>query len=159
MENVGEKIYNLRKQKGVSQEELGFALNVSRQTISRWERDTVKPTVENLESLTKFFGVNSNYFLSEGLAADTNELDKQVAIKAVKKDLKIFGVVAVAVILAFSIIACSIAAYITVAPVSGQAVVQINRFNGSGIAFLAVGIFAAAMLITLLILIFKPPKK
>ena len=35
--NIGEKIYNLRKKKNMSQEELASVLNVSRQTISKWE--------------------------------------------------------------------------------------------------------------------------
>ena len=62
METIGEKIYNLRKEKDVSQEELSFALNVSRQTVSRWERDNSKPTESNIRCLCKFFGVDKNYF-------------------------------------------------------------------------------------------------
>ena len=35
--NLGEKIYNLRKKRNLSQEDLASILNVSRQTISKWE--------------------------------------------------------------------------------------------------------------------------
>lgn len=35
--SIGEKIYNLRKEKNMSQEDLANILNVSRQTISKWE--------------------------------------------------------------------------------------------------------------------------
>lgn len=35
--NFNEKLVNLRKSKGLSQEALGMELNVSRQTISKWE--------------------------------------------------------------------------------------------------------------------------
>lgn len=36
---IGEKIYKLRKNKGVSQETLAFDLNVSRQAVSKWETE------------------------------------------------------------------------------------------------------------------------
>ena len=44
METLGDRIHNLRKENNISQEELAFALNVTRQTISRWENNSVKPT-------------------------------------------------------------------------------------------------------------------
>ena len=37
MESIGEKIYYLRKKKGLSQEELGYKIGVARQTISKWK--------------------------------------------------------------------------------------------------------------------------
>ncbi len=45
---VGEKIYNLRKKKNLSQEDLASILNVSRQTISKWE--TGESTVKKMGS-------------------------------------------------------------------------------------------------------------
>lgn len=43
----GEKLYQLRKQRGISQESLAQELNVSRQAISRWELNEVVPDTEN----------------------------------------------------------------------------------------------------------------
>lgn len=66
MKRMGEKIYRLRKQKGLSQEELGFELGVSRQTVSKWEANTMKPTMDNMTALCGIFNVDFNYFISEG---------------------------------------------------------------------------------------------
>ena len=55
METLGDRIHNLRKENNISQEELAFALNVTRQTISRWENNSVKPTEENLKILSDYF--------------------------------------------------------------------------------------------------------
>ena len=65
METIGEKISKLRKSKRITQEELGFQLNVSRQTIHNWEADVMQPNVENIKSICKYFGVNSDYFFVE----------------------------------------------------------------------------------------------
>ena len=55
---VGEKIQMYRKQLGMSQEELGQKLLVSRQTISLWEKGQTVPTIENLMRLREIFGVS-----------------------------------------------------------------------------------------------------
>lgn len=57
---TGEKIQNLRQQKGWSQERLGQELNLSRQSISKWESGTANPTVENLKELAKIFDVSED---------------------------------------------------------------------------------------------------
>ena len=49
---VGERILKLRKENNISQEELGFKINVSRQTISKWENNETSPDLNNLKSLT-----------------------------------------------------------------------------------------------------------
>ena len=55
--NFGEKLTNLRKQKGLSQEELGFELNVTRQTVSKWELGQTTPEMDKLVEISKIFGV------------------------------------------------------------------------------------------------------
>ena len=61
---VGEKIQYYRKQSGMSQEELGQKLLVSRQTVSLWEMDKTLPTVENLRLLKDVFSVSVDELLS-----------------------------------------------------------------------------------------------
>ena len=63
MKTIGEKIYDLRKQKGVSQEKLADGIAVARYSVSRWETNAAQPTTENIKALCKFFGVASAYFL------------------------------------------------------------------------------------------------
>ena len=55
---IGQKIKELRKAKGITQEELAFALRVSRQIVSRWETGLSVPSGENLSSLAEYFGVS-----------------------------------------------------------------------------------------------------
>lgn len=52
-----ERLVSLRKKKGISQQELAEALNVSRQAVSRWEVGASAPSVENLLALSRLFHV------------------------------------------------------------------------------------------------------
>ncbi len=52
------KLYELRKQKGFSQEELANRLNVSRQTISKWEVGESTPDMEKLVAISDLFEVS-----------------------------------------------------------------------------------------------------
>ncbi len=65
------KLYELRKQKGLSQEELANRLNVSRQTVSKWEVGESTPDMEKLVAISELFDIS---------------LDELVLDKAVKKD-------------------------------------------------------------------------
>lgn len=60
-----DKILTLRKQRGMSQEELAGNLNVSRQAISRWEMGTAQPDVSNILQLSKLFHVTTDYLLND----------------------------------------------------------------------------------------------
>ena len=55
--NFNEKLINLRKSKGLSQEELGAELKVSRQTISKWESCQSYPDFQRLVLLSDYFGL------------------------------------------------------------------------------------------------------
>lgn len=52
------KLYELRKQKGLSQEELANRLNVSRQTISKWEVGDSTPEMEKLVAISDLFDIS-----------------------------------------------------------------------------------------------------
>lgn len=60
---VGENIQKYRKTLGLSQEELGQKLLVSRQTISLWEKDQTVPTIDNLIRIKDVFGVSVDEIL------------------------------------------------------------------------------------------------
>ena len=55
--NFNEKLIDLRKTKGMSQEELGAELKVSRQTISKWESGQSYPDFQRLVLLSDYFGL------------------------------------------------------------------------------------------------------
>ena len=59
------KILELRKKSGLSLEEMAEKLNVSRQTISRWEVGTAQPDAGNLRQLSLLFGVTADYLLND----------------------------------------------------------------------------------------------
>ena len=65
-----EKIYQLRKQAGMSQEVAAERLNVSRQALSRWENGTAQPTANNIIEICKLFGVTSDYLLNDEYKSD-----------------------------------------------------------------------------------------
>lgn len=61
-----EKLYALRKKSGLSQEQLAEALNVSRQSISKWEGGSAMPESDKLLALSNYFGVSLDYLLKDG---------------------------------------------------------------------------------------------
>ncbi len=60
---LSEKIRDLRKKSGLSQEELAAKLDVSRQAVSKWELGTAVPTADKLLELSDFFGVSLDYLM------------------------------------------------------------------------------------------------
>ena len=61
----GEKIQKLRKEAGLSQEELACQLGVSRQAVSKWERDSGYPETEKIVHMSRLFNVTLDYLLNE----------------------------------------------------------------------------------------------
>ena len=59
-----EKLQELRKQKGLTQEELAEALFVSRTAVSKWESGRGYPNIDSLKAISKFFGVTIDELLS-----------------------------------------------------------------------------------------------
>lgn len=62
---LNEKLIKLRKEKGLSQEEFGNEINVSRQAISKWEAGTTKPDIEKLKEISNYFNVSYDYLLND----------------------------------------------------------------------------------------------
>ena len=60
---LGERIRELRKAGGLSQEQLAVKLDVTRQTISKWELDSTVPELEKLVSLGELFGVSMDQLI------------------------------------------------------------------------------------------------
>lgn len=62
----GEKISDLRKKHGMTQDDLGKAMNVSYQAVSKWERDESMPDFDTMSKIAKFFNVPLGYFEEDG---------------------------------------------------------------------------------------------
>lgn len=78
-----DKLIKLRKKESLSQEALAEKLDVTRQTISKWELGQTKPDVEKLAQIAKLFNVSVNELVSD------DELKEEVVNKApIKKENK-----------------------------------------------------------------------
>ena len=73
---LGEKIYKLRKQHGLSQEQLASKLGVSRQTVSKWEMGT-SPDLDNVVKIADFFACSLDYLMR----ADRTEINGKTDTK------------------------------------------------------------------------------
>lgn len=68
-----EKLQELRKQKGITQEELASQLYVSRTAVSKWESGRGYPNIESLKLIAKYFSVTVDELLSSGEAISLAE--------------------------------------------------------------------------------------
>lgn len=64
MYEFGERIYNLRKKSGLSQEEFADKLGVSRQAVSKWETGQSVPDAEKAAAIGAFFGVSLDWLIN-----------------------------------------------------------------------------------------------
>lgn len=78
---VGDKLLDLRKKKGLSQEEVANLLNVSRQTISKWETGESKPDFDKIVPICNLYEISTNYLLTDEVIEE-----KQVEEKSVKNN-------------------------------------------------------------------------
>lgn len=76
-----ENLKTLRKQKGLSQEELSIKLNVVRQTISKWEQGLSVPDAEMLISISEVFDTPVSTLLGETIKENTPDTLKEISEK------------------------------------------------------------------------------
>lgn len=92
---LGENIYTLRKKTGLSQEQLGEQIKVTRQTISNWELNETSPNTEQLKLLSKAFNISIDELLDNDIKTILVEKVSNTERLAgmVIKILKIAGIV------------------------------------------------------------------
>ena len=78
---LSDNIKNLRKSKGLTQEELSIKLNVVRQTVSKWEKGLSVPDSEMLIKIAEELDTSVNVLLDETITPDDNSELKVVANK------------------------------------------------------------------------------
>jgi len=88
---LADKIMTLRKNNGWSQEELAEKLNVSRQSISKWESAAAIPDINRILELAKLFGVTTDYLLKDDIEqteySDKDETDAYVRVSLQEADV------------------------------------------------------------------------
>ncbi len=72
-----QKLQELRKRQGLTQEELAAALYVSRTAVSKWESGRGYPNIDSLRAIAKHFGVTIDELLSSGEVLTIAEKDQQ----------------------------------------------------------------------------------
>lgn len=106
------RLYQLRKQKGLSQEELANRLNVSRQTVSKWEVGDSTPDMEKLIAMSDLFDVSLDKLVMGKEEETSHEIPKSELVatinekvlteknkKKAKSFLKIVAIIAGAILL------------------------------------------------------------
>lgn len=85
--SLGNSLFDARKKKGLSQEEVAEKLGVSRQTISKWETEETVPDIYQAKKLAKIYGLS----LDELIDTDLNQKEIEEVIKNTdeKKEAKI----------------------------------------------------------------------
>ena len=82
---LGKKILELRKKSGLSQEQLGDMVNVTRQTISNWELGETAPNPEQLKLLSKALNISIDELLDNDI--------QNVVVEKVSNTEKLAGLV------------------------------------------------------------------
>ena len=80
-----EKLIELRKKEGLSQEQLGNKVNVSRQTVSKWELGETTPELEKLMELSKVFNISIDKLVGKEDDETLNE-DQRIFYGKVRLD-------------------------------------------------------------------------
>lgn len=79
--NIADRIQNLRRLKGISQEELADKIGVSRQSISKWESEQSTPDIDKVILLSDFFETTTDYLLKgiESKKEGNEKLDTRIS--------------------------------------------------------------------------------
>ena len=79
--NFGEKLFELRKEKKLSQEEVADRLNVSRQTVSKWETNQSVPDFDKIMPLCELFEIGVEELLTGKKPEEPENSEKEESIK------------------------------------------------------------------------------
>jgi len=88
--NISQKILLQRKKKGISQEDLANALNVSRQAVSKWESSQSVPDMDKIVALSSYDNITTDYLLKdeiETIDGADNYSSKNVDMQMLNKEL------------------------------------------------------------------------
>ena len=86
--NLGDKIKELRKSKGITQEQLSDMLNVSSQAVSKWETGATNPDLALIPDIAKLFDVSAD----ELLGIEKNKETSSNIKNSVKRDVALIKI-------------------------------------------------------------------
>ncbi len=89
LDHVAARIKDLRVSynsgEGLSQEALAIHLKVASNTISRWETGTYRPSLKDLERISRFFGVSMMSFFPEDMVDDDEDEDLKALLRTARQ--------------------------------------------------------------------------
>ena len=83
--DLGKKIYELRKSKNLSQEDVAEELNITRQTVSKWETNQSTPDFDKIVPLCELFGISTDELLKDEMKKEQE--DKVESKKNIYEDM------------------------------------------------------------------------
>ena len=90
--NFSEKLLTLRKAKDLTQEQLAEKLDVSRQSVSKWESGQATPDLDKIVEISAIFDVTTDYLLKsseiDDLSVKTEMLEKQQQMMLLREQKK-----------------------------------------------------------------------
>ncbi len=119
MDNIKNKIKELRISKNLTQQQLADELHVTKQAISKWEKGKSVPDIASVESMSAFFGVSVDYLINDNIEAAKSDT-------ATGTQFKYFSKLNVVLI---SIIALMLAAIVALSVAMGVLVNKLNEFD------------------------------
>lgn len=97
---ISERLQELRKKAGYSQEQVSEMLGLSRQAISKWESGQGKPDIENIIKLTEIYHVSADYLLLGVEQNNVNVKSKKPKISVeYRKAISIIAIIAATAII------------------------------------------------------------
>ena len=90
-EKLGEIIARLRKEKGMTQEDLARELNISYQAVSKWENGISSPDISNIKAIAQLFGVSIDSLFGLELLPEKDNNRFADADDAIKKTENTFA--------------------------------------------------------------------
>ena len=91
----GKNLQTLRRQNGLSQQQLAEQLGVSRQAVSKWELDAAKPDIDNVIQISRLFGVSIDELLTGEVFQNERSFPQPVDTDRGKPGKRIAGAVLV----------------------------------------------------------------
>ena len=91
--NLGENIYRLRTERNMSQGDLADALEVSRQSVSKWENNNAVPDLDKLVKMAELFGVSLDVLVKGGNAEQPSAQQTAAESRTSLSTQKIIGII------------------------------------------------------------------
>ena len=82
------RLRDLRRERDLTCKELAKFIEVSPQTINKWENEQIYPSMEKLKKLAKFFDVSTDYLLGNSDERNPYQIEKDFEIEAVNNSKK-----------------------------------------------------------------------